>query len=87
MPVLKRGYSSTKTLANTSLLRQILQYGAVCWGPYRKGQINALARVLNMAAKFAYSYNRNDSNSEPLTQCRKVALQSIQRTMGLEGYR
>jgi hypothetical protein len=41
-------------------MRLILEYGAACWDPYRKGQINALDRVQNMAAKFAY--HRNYSN-------------------------
>jgi hypothetical protein len=52
-------------------VRPILEYGAACWDPYRKGQINALDRVQNMAAKFAY--HRNDSNWETLTQRRKIA--------------
>jgi hypothetical protein len=52
-------------------VRPILEYGAESWDPYRKGQINALERVQNMAAKFAY--HRNDSNWETLTQRRKIA--------------
>jgi hypothetical protein len=43
----------------------------VCWDPYRKGQINALDRVQNVVAKFAY--HRNDSNWETLTHRRKIA--------------
>jgi hypothetical protein len=38
---------------------------------YRKGQINALDRVQNTAAIFAY--HRNDSKWETLTQHRKVS--------------
>jgi hypothetical protein len=49
----------------------ILEYGAACWNPYRKGQINALDWVQNAAAKFAH--HRNDSNWETLTQRRKVS--------------
>jgi hypothetical protein len=49
----------------------ILEYGAACWDPYRKKQINALDRVQNMAAKFAY--HRNYSNRKTLTQRRKIA--------------
>jgi hypothetical protein len=34
-------------------VRPILQYGAVCWDPYREGQIGALNLVQRRAAKFA----------------------------------
>jgi hypothetical protein len=34
-----------KSLAYTSLVRPILEYGAACWDPYRECQINALDRV------------------------------------------
>jgi hypothetical protein len=60
MRVLKKGNINTKSLDYTSLARQILQYGAECWDLYREGQINALDRVQNKAAKFAHQ--RNDSN-------------------------
>jgi hypothetical protein len=46
-------------------------HGAACWDPYRKGQIHALDRVQNAAARFAH--HRNDSNWETLTQRRKVS--------------
>jgi hypothetical protein len=52
-------------------VRPILEFGAACWDPYRKGQVNALDRVQNMAAKFAH--HRNDSNWETLTQLREIA--------------
>jgi hypothetical protein len=71
MRILKKGNSSTKSLAYTSLVRPILGYGAACWDPYRKGQINALDRVQNAAARFAH--HRNVSNWETLTQRRKVS--------------
>jgi hypothetical protein len=71
MHILRKGNSNTKSLAYTSLVRLILDYRAACWYPYRKGQINALDRVQNMAEKFAH--NRNDSNWETLTQRRKIA--------------
>jgi len=35
MHILKRGNNNTKRLAHTALLRPILEYGAVCWDPYR----------------------------------------------------
>ena len=71
MCILKKGNSSTKSLAYTSLVRPILDYGAVCWDPCRDGQILALNRVQNKAAKFAY--HTNETNCETLTQHRKTA--------------
>ena len=67
--ILKKGNSSTKSLAYMTLLRPILEYGAACWDPYREGQIHALDRVQNKAAKFAY--HMNESNWETLSQ-RKI---------------
>jgi hypothetical protein len=69
--ILKKRNSSTKSLAYTSLVPPIPEYGVACWDPYRKGQINALHRVQNAAARFAH--HRNDSSWEPLTQRRKVS--------------
>jgi hypothetical protein len=54
----------------TSLVCPILEYGAACWDSYRKGQINELDRLQNIAAKFAY--HRNDSSWGTLTQRRKI---------------
>jgi hypothetical protein len=34
MRILKKGNSSTKSLAYPSLVRPILEYGAACWDPY-----------------------------------------------------
>jgi hypothetical protein len=51
-------------------VRPILEYGAVCWDPYR-GQINALNRVQKRAAKFAKSIN--ESGWETLAQRRMIA--------------
>jgi hypothetical protein len=62
MHILKRGNSDTKLFAYTSLVRPILEYGAVCWDPYRKRQRSALDRVQRKAAKLAY--HRNDSKCE-----------------------
>ena len=69
--ILKKGNSKTKSLVCTSLLRPILENGAACWEPYRDGQIHALDRVQNEAAKFAY--HTNETNCETLTQRRKLA--------------
>jgi hypothetical protein len=70
--ILKKGNGDIKSLAYTSLERPILEYGAACWDPYRKGQVNALDQVQHMLAKFAH--HRNDSNWETLRQRREIAL-------------
>jgi hypothetical protein len=44
MRILKKGNSNPKSLAYTSSVRPIPEYGAACWDPYREGQINALTR-------------------------------------------
>jgi hypothetical protein len=89
MRILKKRNIIIKSLAYISLVRPILEYGAACWDPYRKGQINALDRVINIAAKVAH--HRNDSNWENLTQRREIAhvcsLLSVHGRTGLEGYR
>jgi hypothetical protein len=69
--MLKMGNSSTKSLAYTTLLVAILEYGAACWGPYREGQIHVLDRVQKKAAKFAH--HTNESNWETLSQREKVS--------------
>jgi len=55
--ILNKGNNNTKSLAYTSLVRPILEYGAACWDPYR-GQINALDLVQKKATKFCKSYER-----------------------------
>jgi len=54
-----------------SLVLPILEYGAACWDPYRKGQISALDRVQKKAAKFAH--HTNSSNWENLASRRKLS--------------
>ena len=71
MHVLKKGNSNTKILAYMSLVHLILEYGALCWDPYREGQINALDHVQKKEAKFAN--HTNDSGWETLAQHRKIA--------------
>jgi hypothetical protein len=71
MRIIKKGNSNTKSLAYTSIVHPILEYGAACWDPYREGQINALNRVQKKAAKFAH--HTNDSNCETVAQGRKIA--------------
>ena len=53
----QKGNSNTKSLVYMSLVRPILEYGAVCWDPHREGQITALDRVQKKAAKFAPQTN------------------------------
>ena len=67
----KKGNKNTKSIAYKSLVRPILEYGAACWDPYREGQINALDRVQNRAAKFAH--REGGLNWESLTRRRKTA--------------
>jgi len=54
-----------------SLVHLILEYGAMCWDPYREGQINVLDRVQKKAAKFAH--HMNSPNWETLASCRKLS--------------
>jgi hypothetical protein len=54
-----------------SLVRPILEYGAVCWDPFREGQITALDRVQKKADKFAH--HTNSSNWETLVSRRKLS--------------
>jgi hypothetical protein len=49
---LKKGNRNTKSLAYTSLVRPILEYGVAFWDPCR-GQINVLDRVEKKAAQFS----------------------------------
>ena len=67
----QKGNSSTKSLAYTTLVRPILEYGAACWDPYREGHIHALDTVQKKEAKFAYHVN--ESNWETLSQRRKLS--------------
>jgi hypothetical protein len=69
--ILKNRNSNTKSLAYTSLVRPIREYGAACWDPYREGQINALDQMQKKAAKFAH--HTNVSNWETLAQRRKIS--------------
>ena len=71
MRIVNKGNKNTKSLAYTSLVRPILEYGAACWDPYRKCQISALDCVQNKAAKFAH--HSGGSDWEPLAHCRKIA--------------
>jgi hypothetical protein len=52
-------------------VRPILEYGAVCWDPYRGGQIGALNRVQRRASKFAN--NADQTSWESLAERRMVS--------------
>ena len=70
MRVLKKGNRNTKSLAYTSLVCPIFEYGAARWDPCR-GQINALDRVQQKAAQFT---NRTkDSECGTLARRRTTA--------------
>jgi hypothetical protein len=71
MHIVKKGNKNRKSLAYTSLVRPVLEYGAACWDPYRECQISALDRVQNKAAKFAH--HSGDSKWESSAQRRKIA--------------
>jgi len=64
MRVVKVGTNNTKRLAYRAQVRPILEYGAVCWDPYRKGRVNAFNRMQKRAPKF--SNNIHDSGWETL---------------------
>ena len=67
MLILKKGNNNTKRLAHMALVRPILEYGAVCWDPYRGGQVRALNWVPRREANFAN--NINELGWETLAQC------------------
>ena len=71
MRIHKQGHNNMKILAYTVLVRPILEYGAVCWGPHKEGQVTALNRVQKRADKFAN--NVNESGWETLAQRRLIA--------------
>jgi len=70
MRVLEKGNRNTKSLAYTSLVRHILEYGSVYWDLCR-GQLNALDRVQKKAAQFTNL--TMDSDWESLAQLRTRA--------------
>jgi hypothetical protein len=57
MHIFRKENSNMKSLAYTSLVRLILQYGVLCWDLYREGQIIALGWLQMKAAKFANHMN------------------------------
>ena len=65
MRVIKKGNRNKKSLACTSLVRPVLQYGSACWDPCG-GQKNALDRV-------QFTNHTKDSDWETLAQRRTIA--------------
>jgi hypothetical protein len=70
MRVVKKGNKNTKRIAYKSLVCLILEYGAVCWDPYKECQISALDCIQNKAAKFAH--HAGGLHWECLGQRRKI---------------
>jgi hypothetical protein len=71
MRVLKHGNNNSQLLGYTPLVRPILEYGVLCWDPYREGQVSALNWVQRRAGKFAN--HTNELCWETLAQRRMIA--------------
>jgi hypothetical protein len=71
MRVHKKGNSNMKSLAYMSLAHPILEHKALCWDPYREGQIHLLDCVQKKVAKF--ENHTSESVWETLEQHRKIA--------------
>ncbi len=54
MRILKRSTVKSKELAYMSLVRPVLEYGAVCWDPYRISQQGNLERLQRRALKIHF---------------------------------
>jgi len=70
MQVLKKGNRNAKSLAYTSLVCPILEYGSACWDPCREGQIKVLDGVQKKDAQF--TNHMKDSEWETSTQGRMI---------------
>ena len=71
MRVLKTGNRNTKSLAHTSLVRPILEYGAAYWDPCTAGQINASDRV--QMKPFNLLIIRRNATGKPLAKRSTIA--------------
>ena len=71
MRIVQKGNKNAKSLAYTSPVRPILEYGAACLDPYWECQINSLGRAQNKAAKFVQHSGVSDWESS--AQRRKIA--------------
>ncbi|KAJ4447371.1 hypothetical protein ANN_09377 [Periplaneta americana] len=52
MRILKKSNRRSKELAYKTLVRPIMEYGAVGWDPYRQNQIDSIEKVQRKAAKY-----------------------------------
>ncbi|KAJ4426240.1 hypothetical protein ANN_27052 [Periplaneta americana] len=52
MRILKKSNRKSKELAYKTLVRPIMEYGAVGWDPYRQNQIDSIEKVQRKAAKY-----------------------------------
>jgi hypothetical protein len=77
MRIVKKGNKNMKSLAHTSLVHPILEYGVVCWDAYRECQISALERVHTHThtQKTSTKFARHSGGAEweSLAQRRKTA--------------
>jgi hypothetical protein len=60
MRILGNGNSNTKRLAYALLFREILEYGASCWDPYREGQIRERDRVQKKSGQVRSPHDQSD---------------------------
>jgi len=71
MRALKKGNRNTKSIAYTSLVCSILEYGSACWDICTERQINVLHRVQKKGVQF--TSHTEDSDQETLAQHRMIA--------------
>ena len=64
--ILKRSSGKAKELAYLSLVRPIMEYGAICWDPYRISQNNSLERIQQRVLKFCFRGNTRNVSWESL---------------------
>ncbi|KAJ4441903.1 hypothetical protein ANN_11763 [Periplaneta americana] len=60
MRILKKSNRKSKELAYKTLVRPIMECGAVGWGPYRQNQIDSIEKVQRKAAKYVKMGNGHD---------------------------
>ncbi len=61
MRILKKSTVRAKELAFMSLVRPILEYGAICWDPYSILQQRNLEKIQRRASKFTFKSTENRS--------------------------
>ncbi len=66
MRILKKSTAKARELAYISLVRPLMEYGTVCWDPYRISQKEYLNRVQRRACKFIFRSNRKKVEWESL---------------------